>query len=102
MAARLEEEFRSVTGKLGVERARVGTAFSSLQIRGRGESLIAEDGSHPTRAGTYLAALVIVHAITKKPLPDPAPRCFTNVGVDERDLLRAARDVELNAASTRP
>ena len=102
MAVRLEEEFSSATGKFGVERARVGTAFSSLQIQGRGEGLIAEDGSHATPAGTYLAALVIVRAITKKPLPDPAPRCFTNLGVNERALLRAARDVDLKTGPERP
>jgi hypothetical protein len=99
MDSRLEEEFRSAAGKFGLERAPVGAAFSLLRIRGRGERLIAEDGSHPTPEGTYLAALVIVQAIIKKPLPDSAPRCFTTSGVDAHELLSTSHDVDPNAGT---
>jgi hypothetical protein len=94
MEVRLEQEFRSAAARFGVERAPVGTAFASLRNRGRGDGLIAEDGSHPTPAGTYLAALVIVQAITGKPLPDAAPSCFAESpswGVDARELVSASR-----------
>lgn len=55
--------------------ARVGAAWQLARAALPAVALHADDGSHPSAAGTLLAGCVILQAITRQPprLPDPPP-----------------------------
>lgn len=62
-SARLDASFRRAARESGAELALTGPAWMRAS-RSRGVFLWAQDGVHPTPAGTYLAACVIYRTLT--------------------------------------
>jgi hypothetical protein len=75
----LESEYQRVAFANGGFVARVGAAWLRASAEQPNVDLYADDGSHPSAAGTLLTACAMLQAITGKTprLPDPAP-----LGVD--------------------
>ncbi len=59
MQAAIDEGYRALGGELGVAVARAGEAWQTVVRHDPTTALWQEDGSHPGRAGTYLAACVL-------------------------------------------
>lgn len=88
MAAALFAGYEGLGSRLGVPVAMVGRAFQRAAAAAPGVALRQDDGSHPTPAGTYLAACVLVAAIT-----GADPTSITDDGGlpgDSATMLRAA------------
>lgn len=71
--AMLDYAYAHLARELKVLRAPVGPAWQQARAELRGASLYADDGSHPSTAGSYLAAAVIYATLTgKSPEGGPA------------------------------
>jgi len=82
--------YRQIGQETGATIVPVGETWRRVQTRGLGISLFADDGSHPSPAGSYVAALQIVEALTGQPV-STAPAVD---GVDDAQaaaLLEASR-----------
>ena len=66
MQAAINDGYLAIAGDQRVAVAPVGYAWATLVTRGTGASLWQEDGSHPTEAGTYLAACVFYATIFRE------------------------------------
>jgi uncharacterized protein DUF4886 len=96
----LTEAYATIAKELGATLAPVGPAFERALADRPKISLFDSDGSHPSEAGSYLAACVFVEVLAGKP-PKGAPARIPAKGqavvdVDAHDaesLQRAAHDV---------
>lgn len=71
--AMLDYAYAHLARELKVLRAPVGPAWQQARAELRGASLYADDGSHPSTAGSYLAAAVIYATLTgTSPVGGPA------------------------------
>lgn len=90
MQDRLTAAYASVASRWpSANLARVGEAFRLITAQPTPPVLLQSDGSHPTIAGTYLAACVFWVTLTRQPVPT-ASEVPTGVLVDEAVRLRAA------------
>ena len=63
MQSAIDDGYLAIAADQRVAVAPVGVAWASLVTRGAGAPLWQQDGSHPTEAGTYLAACVFYATI---------------------------------------
>ena len=63
MQAAINQGYLAIAGDQRAAAAPVGVAWALLVTRGAGPLLWQQDGSHPTEAGTYLAACVFYATI---------------------------------------
>lgn len=66
MQAAINQGYAAIAGDQHAAVAPVGVAWATLVTRGAGATLWQEDGSHPTEAGTYLAACVFYATIFRE------------------------------------
>ena len=66
MQAAINQGYVAIAGDQHVAVAPVGYAWATLVTRGAGATLWQQDGSHPTEAGTYLAACVFYATIFRE------------------------------------
>jgi hypothetical protein len=66
MQAAIDDGYLVIAADQRVAVAPVGVAWATLVTRGAGASLWQQDGSHPTEAGTYLAACVFYATIFRE------------------------------------
>jgi len=86
MQARLAEGYSKLGSDLGVQVAPVGLAWAEALRRVPSLSLWADDGKHPGRRGSYLAACVFYAVLSGR---DPAGSRFTaGIGPGQVRLLR--------------
>jgi len=92
MQARLAEGYSELAGELSAEIAPVGLAWAEARRRQPGIDLWADDGKHPSRLGSYLAACVFYASLTGR---DPARSGFTGdlAPAEARFLQDVAADV---------
>lgn len=88
MTQRLDNAYRLVAMNTGGELGPVGARWGAAVARHPGVGLYDPDGSHPSAAGSYLAACVLYRALTGRPVsPDaPVPQA---VSTSDAALLRA-------------
>ena len=63
MQAAIDDGYRAIAAELHVPMAPVGPAWLQVVAQGSSPGLWQDDGSHPTAAGTYLAAAVFYAAL---------------------------------------
>ena len=80
MQVRLAEGYSKLGAELGARVAPAGLAWAEALRRKPALELWADDGRHPGRSGSYLAACVFYAALTGR---DPARSRFT-AGIDDR------------------
>lgn len=68
MQAAIEQSYATMADAIGAEVAPVGTTWQRAMGIAPGVTLHSADGSHPTPAGSYLAALVITRTLTGEPV----------------------------------
>jgi len=66
MQSAIDDGYLAIAGDQKVAVAPVGNAWATLVVRGAPATLWQEDGSHPTEAGTYLAACVFYATIFRE------------------------------------
>ena len=66
MQASIDQGYLAIAADQRVAVAPVGDAWATLVTRGAGAPLWQQDGSHPTEAGTYLAACVFYATIFRE------------------------------------
>lgn len=96
MQARLERGYRAVATEIGAPVAPVGVAWHEALTRRPALRLWADDGKHPSRLGSYLAACVFYRLLSGR---DPSRLTYA-VGIDPRDaafLRRVALDTATGA-----
>jgi hypothetical protein len=79
MQVRLAEGYSKLGAELGARVAPAGLAWAEALRREPGLNLWADDGQHPGRSGSYLAACVFYAALTGR---DPARSRFT-AGIED-------------------
>lgn len=92
--AMLDYAYTHLTSELRVLRAPVGPAWQKARAEVRGASLYAEDGAHPSRSGSYLAAAVIYATLTGAS-PVGGPARITGAPVDANSGVVAAGNVDV-------
>jgi uncharacterized protein DUF4886 len=97
MQERLAEGYSELAGELSAEIAPVGLAWVEALRRQPGIDLWADDGKHPSRAGSYLAACVFYALLSGR---DPAGSDFAGDldPAEARFLQDVASDVVAAAA----
>ena len=70
----IDAAYDAVAQALSARTARVGDAWQRALARKPDLILYAPDGTHPSALGSYLAALVLVEALTGKPAASPPAR----------------------------
>ncbi len=89
-ARRLDDAYTAAAMRTGGVTAHVGMAFLTA-LRARPATVLwADDGSHPSPAGTWVAACVLYRAITDTAPPAAADGTLAGVSVDEARALREA------------
>lgn len=89
-ARRLDEAYTAAAMRTGGATAHVGLAFLTA-LRARPVTVLwADDGSHPSPAGTWVAACVLYRAITDTAPPAAADGTLAGVSADEARALREA------------
>ena len=96
MQSRLADGYQGAGGQLPAHVAPVGLAWAEALRRDPGLDLWADDGKHPSRIGSYLAACVLYRTLTGR---DPRGNGFT-AGLDEAQA-RVLRDVAAAVVTTR-
>ena len=81
MQGRLEDGYQQLGDRLGMEVVPVGNAWYAVRKLRPGLDLWDDDGAHPNRAGSYLAACVFYAELTGR---DPTRSLFT-AGLDPAD-----------------
>lgn len=90
MTAALEREYAAAATRNGGALARVGEAWRRSLASRPALALHSDDGSHPTVAGTYLAACVMYAAIFGHPVREDAPVPMELGAEDARSLRGVA------------
>ena len=93
MSTRVSSTYFELSTKLGAALAPVGSAFERALVTHPKLSLWGSDGSHPSLAGSYMAACVLYGAITGR---DPSSTRFVPKGLQEDDA-RLVREVALES-----
>jgi hypothetical protein len=93
MSKLVASTYSDISNRLGAGLAPVGSAFERALVRYPKLSLWGADGSHPSLAGSYLAACVLYIAISGS---DPRPAVYAPPGLP---ALEAAQIRELAAES---
>jgi hypothetical protein len=89
--AALDEAVQSLAREIGATVAPVGVAWEAIRQSGQGPELYDADGSHPSPAGSYLAACVFFATLLhRSPEGLPAPDCLKLSAEDARRLQQAA------------
>jgi hypothetical protein len=88
MTVALERGYASARARNGGALARVGEAWRRSLAMRPSLTLHDGDGSHPTIAGSYLAACVLYLALVGEPLPD-APDAVMGLAVEDTAALRS-------------
>ena len=81
MQSRLEQGYNQLGARLGMDVVPVGNAWYAVRKLRPGLELWDDDGRHPNRAGSYLAACVFYAELTGR---DPTRSGFT-AGLDSAD-----------------
>jgi hypothetical protein len=99
MTERVSSTYFGLSAKLGAGLAPVGRAFERALVQSPKLTLWGSDGSHPSLAGSYLAACVLYGAITGG---DPNLTTYVPEGLSDSDasLVRAVAAQSLAAANT--
>jgi hypothetical protein len=99
MSERVGSAYFEVSTKLGAGLAPVGRAFERSLIQFPRLTLWGSDGSHPSLAGSYMAACVIYGAITGT---DPGATSYVPEGMSESDaaMVRTVAAQSLEAANS--
>jgi hypothetical protein len=93
MQQQLAEAYQSVGRELGVAVAPVGLAWGEASRRLMTLDLHQWDGSHPTPAGSYLAASVLYHTLVgRSPVGAPSSIRGRPVSTADADILEAVLD----------
>jgi hypothetical protein len=97
MQRQLADAYSSIGRELGVPVAPVGLAWAEARRRHAGVALHVEDGSHPTPAGSYLAACVLLATLTGvSPVGAPGVvRGHPPVDLDDMTVVDPDRTVTL-------
>jgi hypothetical protein len=101
MVGRIDTTYSGIARKLHIELAPVGGAFVRAWRTDPAVALWGSDGSHPTLAGSYMAACVLYGAITGR---DPRESTYVPFPLDVRVAanLRAVAAVSLGEVPGRP
>jgi len=101
MVGRIDRAYTGLAKRLHVELAPVGGAFARSWHSDPAVPLWGSDGSHPSLAGSYMAACVIYGAITGR---DPRESTYVPFPLDAKAAanLRAFAAASLSAAPGRP
>jgi hypothetical protein len=96
MTGRIDTAYTGIARRLHAELAPVGGAFARAWKSEPVVSVWGNDGSHPTLAGSYLAACVLYGAITGR---DPRESTWAPFPIDARQgaQIRAVAAASLNA-----
>lgn len=98
MQAAIDDGYRAIAAELQVPMAPVGPAWLQVVRQGSSPSLWQDDGSHPTGAGTYLAACVFYAAIF-----DQSPASLGwHPWISEGDANRVQRAAASTVLDNRP
>jgi hypothetical protein len=97
MSARVSSVYSDISNRLGAGLAPVGSAFERSLVEHPKLTLWGVDGSHPSLAGSYMAACVIYGAITGV---DPKQTSYVPPGLRESDAewVRAVATESLAAS----
>jgi hypothetical protein len=95
MQSRLDAGYQALGTRLGMNVVPVGDAWYATQTERPGLDLWADDGRHPNRAGSYLAACVFYAELTGR---DPSQSRFT-AGLDPNEA-RFLQQMAMRVAST--
>jgi hypothetical protein len=88
MQAAINQGYLAIAGDQRVAIAPVGYAWATMVTRGAGATLWQQDGSHPTEAGTYLAACVFYATIFRE---SPKGLSYhSSLSADEAATIQAA------------
>jgi hypothetical protein len=88
MQAQITQTYDTIGQRTNASVVRVGDAWQRVNSRGLGVGLYAADGSHPSPAGSYVAAVEIAEAVTGRQVVD-APS-VSNVDSELAEMLLAA------------
>jgi hypothetical protein len=96
MAGRIDHAYSGIAKRLHAELAPVGGAFARSWHSDPAVSLWGSDGSHPTLAGSYMAACVLYGAITGR---DPRESTYVPFPLDPKSAanIRAVAAESLSA-----
>ncbi len=84
------EAARAIAGEVGAQIAPVGVAWEAVRTSPGAPGLFAPDGSHPSPAGTYLAACVMYATVFRHtPVGLPVPT-VCGLGSEHAELLQTA------------
>jgi hypothetical protein len=99
MSARVSSAYFEIASHLGAALAPVGSAFERSLVEHPKLTLWGADGSHPSLAGSYMAACVLYGAITGV---DPSESRYVPPGMQERDavVIRAVAAESLAATKS--
>jgi hypothetical protein len=99
MQARLDAVLKPLAAELGLRVAPVGRAFLRVMSEEMPVPLHRADGTHPTEAGTYLAACVLYHTLTGRSPIGLRYRPYPMRRGTAAALQRAAAEVTLPPAA---
>lgn len=97
MSTRVSSVYFQVSTRLGAALAPVGSAFERALLTHPKLGLWGADGSHPSLAGSYMAACVLYGAITGR---DPSTTTYVPRGLEEADA-QLVREVAMESLSAR-
>jgi hypothetical protein len=96
MQAAISSTYADLGEHLGKEVAPVGQAWASAMVGDLAIALYEDDGYHPSREGSYLAAIVITATIF-----DVDPTGLDSLGLDD-DVAASLRDSAVSAMTSTP
>jgi hypothetical protein len=101
MAERVRGAYRSAAEQLAAGLAPVGSAFERALLEHPTLELYRKDATHPTLAGSFLAACVLYGTLTEG---DPRASSYVpfELAADQAALLKAIAAVTLDMAPARP
>jgi len=97
MSTRVSSTYFELSSKLGAGLAPVGSAFERALVTHPKLSMWGTDGSHPSLAGSYMAACVLYGAITGK---DASSTSYVPKGLPDADA-RLVREVAVESLGAR-
>jgi hypothetical protein len=101
MAERVANTYSGLSQRLGAGLAPVGRAFERALVQHPSLALWAPDGSHPTLAGSYMAACVLYGTLTSE---DPRASSYLPPGLSQAqaDLVRTVAAESVAAQRSAP